>query len=209
MSKNIKESASVVFDGVLHLICLYHFVANMGKLIFKEEYELLRNTIVKTRILAQFGPLKEKLSELNNYKNILIQAELKWTEIAIEHILIPRERLSGFPFVLPYYEILIRVIEIKKLLKKIIDWNAENKMAISSVLEFYEKIEKLVMTEEVTTHFRVLEKVWNWFEAVRNILDVSRHLKDEKQITYPKTASDLKNDLRKLIEQIKKEYLFS
>lgn len=205
MSKNIKEAASVVFDGVLHLICHYHFVANMGKLIFKEEYELLRNNIVKTRILAQFVSLKEKLSELNSYKNILVQAELKWTEIAIEHILMPRERLSGFPFVLPYYEILIRVIEIKKLLKKIIDWNAENKMAISSILEFYEKIEKLIMTEEVKTHFLVLEKVWNWFEAVRNILDVSRHLKDKKQIANPKTPSDLKNDLTKLIEQIKKD----
>jgi hypothetical protein len=205
MSKNIKEAASEVFDGVLHLICHYHFVANMGKLIFKEEYELLRNNIVKTRILAQFGYLKEKLSELNVYHNILVQAELKWAEIAIEHIIMPRERRSGFPFILPYYEIIIRAIEIKKLLKKIIDWNAENKMAVSSVLEFYEKIEKLVMTEDVKKHFLVLEKVWNWFEAVRKILDVSRHLKDEKQITDPKTAADLKNDLRKLIEQIKKD----
>jgi hypothetical protein len=165
----------------------------------------LRNNIVKTRILAQFGSLKEKLSELNVYKNILVQAELKWTEIAIEYILMPRERLSSFPFVLPYYEILIRAIEIKKLLKKIIDWNAENKMAVSSVLEFYEKIEKLVMTEDVKKHFLVLEKVWNWFEEVRKILDVSRHLKDEKQITDPKTATYLKNDLRKLIQQIKKD----
>jgi len=205
LSRNIKEAASVVFNGVPHLICHYHFVANMGKLIFKEEYELLRNNIVKTRILAQFGYLKEKLSELNVYHNILVQAELKWAEIAIEHILMPRERLSGFPFVLPYYEILIRAIEIKKLLKKIIDWNAENKMAVSSVVEFYEKIEELVRAEDVKKHFLVLEKVWNWFEAVRKILDVSRHLKDDKQKTYPKTAADINNELRKLIEQIKNE----
>ncbi len=205
MSKNIKEAASVVFDGVSHLICHYHFVANMGKLIFKEEYELLRNNIVKTRILAQLGYLKEKLSELNVYHNILVQAELKWAEIAIEHILLPRERLSGFPFILPYYEILIRAIEIKKLLKKIIDWNAENKMALSSVLELYEKIDELFMTEDVKKHFLVLEKIWSWFEAIRKILDVSRHLKDEKQKKYPKTAADINNDLRKLIEQIKKD----
>ena len=133
----------------------------MGKLIFKEEYELLRNNIVKTRILAQFGYLKEKLSELNIYNNILVQAELKWAEIAIEHILMPREQLSGFPFVLPYYEILIRAIEIKKLLKKIIDWNAENKMAVSSVLEFYEKIEELVLTEDVKKHSAIPVMVVN------------------------------------------------
>jgi hypothetical protein len=116
---------------------------------------------VKTRILAQFGSLKEKLSELNVYYNILVQAELKWAEIAIEYILMPRERLSGFPFVLPYYEILIRAIEIKKLLKKIIDWNAETKMAVSSVLEFYEKIEKLVMTEDEIKEAKKLIKPYH------------------------------------------------
>jgi hypothetical protein len=206
MSKNIKEAASEVFKGVLHLICHYHFVANLGKLIFKDEYELLRNNIVKTRILAQFVSLKEKLSNLNTYKTILVQAESKWIEIAIEHILIPREKLSGFPFILPYYEIIIRVMEIKKLLKKIIDWNAENKIAVSSVLDLYEKIEKLVNTGDVKNQFLILEKFSSWFDAVRKILDVSRHLKDEEQKKEPKTAVDIKNDLRKLIEQIKKDF---
>ena len=38
----------------------------------------------------------------------------------------------------------------------------------------------LIKTEDVKKHCKVLETIWSWFEAVRKILDVTRHLKNEE-----------------------------
>ncbi|MEA3457939.1 MAG: hypothetical protein U9R21_04595, partial [Candidatus Thermoplasmatota archaeon] len=53
MSKQIRDSVSDVFPGVLQLVCHYHFVKNLGKIIFKERYESLRMSIVRTNRLSQ------------------------------------------------------------------------------------------------------------------------------------------------------------
>jgi len=205
MSKNIKDAASEIFPGTPQLICHYHFVSNLGKLIFKEEYETFRKKLVSTRILAHLLSLKKGLSELVFFKSLLAKANCKWVAIAIEYILSPREKQSGFPFILPYFEIMNRILEIKNLLRKIIDWNAEQNLAVNAVLELYESIEKLIQNDEIKiSHFR-LGKIWNWFESVREILEVSRHLKDDAHVKEPKSAADIKNSLKDLIVTIEKE----
>jgi hypothetical protein len=47
-------------------------------------------------------------------ENIIVVAERKWIALAIEHLLISRERSSNYPFVLPYLEIMNRILEMKK-----------------------------------------------------------------------------------------------
>lgn len=205
MSKNIKEAASEIFPGTPQLICQYHFVSNLGKLIFKEEYETFRKKMISTKILAHLVSLKRDLSELVSFKSLLVEADCKWVAIAVEYILSPREKQSGFPFVLPYFEIMNRVLEIKNLLKKIVEWNAEQNLAVNAVLELYESIDKLIQIDEIKIcHFRLV-KVWTWFESVRRILEVSRRLKDDKQVTEPKSAVNIKNSLQDLIIKIEKE----
>jgi hypothetical protein len=195
MSKKIKDAASEIFPGTPQLICHYHFVSNLGKLIFKEEYETFRKKMISTKIFAHLVSLKRDLSELVSFKSLLVEADCKWVAIAVEYILSPREKPSGFPFVLPYFEIMNRVFEIKNLLKKIIDWNAEQNLAVNAVLDLYESIDKLIQIDEIKIcHFR-LGKVWTWFESVRGILEVSRRLKDDKQVTEPKSAVNIKNSL--------------
>jgi hypothetical protein len=117
----------------------------------------------------------------------------------------PREKQSGFPFVLPYFEIMNRVLEIESLLKKIIDWNAEQNLAVNAVLELYESIEKLIQTDEIKIYYFRLGKVWNWFESVRGILEVSRCLKDDKQVNEPRSAVNIKSSLQDLFIKIEKE----
>ncbi len=205
MSKNIRDAASEIFPGTPQLICHYHFVSNLGKLIFKEEYETFRKKLISTKILAHLVSLKQNIFELVSFKNQLMEAECKWVALAIEYLLWPREQPSGFPFVLPYYEIMNRMLEIKVLLKKIIDWNAEQNLGVNAVLELYEYIEKPIQIDEIKTHYFQLGIIWNWFEDVRKILEVSRHLKDEGQKNEPKSAVELKNSMQKLIVKIKKE----
>ena len=205
MSKNIRDAASEIFPATPQLICHYHFVSNLGKLVFKEEYETFRKKFISAKILAHLVSVKQNISEIVVFKSQLVEAECKWVALAIEYLLWPREQPSGFPFVLPYYEIMNRVLEIKNLLKKIIDWNAEQNLAVNAILELYESIEKLIQIGEIKTHYFRLGIIWNWFEDVRKILEVSRHLKDDGQKNEPKSAVELRNSLQELIIKIKKE----
>jgi hypothetical protein len=205
MSKNIQDAATEIFPGTPQLICHYHFVSNLGKLIFKEEYEIFRKKFLSTKILAHLASLKKDLSEFVSFKSLLVEAQCKWVALAIEYLLWPREPPSGFPFVLPYYEIMNRTTEIKNLIKKIIEWNVEQNFAVKAVLELHECIEELRQIEEIKTHYFRLEIIWNWCEKVSKILEVTRHLKDDGQKTQPKSAVEIKNSLQKLIIKIKKE----
>ena len=47
MSKQIREAVTEVFPEAQQQICHYHFVNNLGKLIFKEKYAAFRKSIVK------------------------------------------------------------------------------------------------------------------------------------------------------------------
>ena len=46
MSKQIRDAAADVFPNVGQQICHYHFVKNLGKLVFKERYAAFRKSIV-------------------------------------------------------------------------------------------------------------------------------------------------------------------
>lgn len=205
MSKNIKDAASEIFPNTQQLICHYHFVSNLGKHIFKDEYEAFRKTIVKTRILGELVSLKEKAVEIDSFHNIIAKAEYKWAAIAIEYMLWPREQPSGFPFILPYFEIMNRVIEIKNFVKKIIEWNAEQNLAVKIILDLFENVEKLTQAADIKTHYFRIEKCWKWYMEMRKILEVHRHLKDEGCHDNPKLSVNIKNGLNDLISKIKSE----
>lgn len=49
MSGQIRDAVAEIFPDVLQLICQYHFVKNLGKGLFKERYETLREFIVDLR----------------------------------------------------------------------------------------------------------------------------------------------------------------
>jgi hypothetical protein len=146
------------------------------------------------------------LSKLNIYHNILVQAELKWAEIAIEHILMPRERLSGFPFVLLYYEILIRAIEIKKLLKKIIDWNAENNHRWSR-MHTRRRTGRSRTTNDMAKYGALTAILSN----LENEIYVKEVLADVKDFVYEilSITEDEIKEAQKLIKPYHNEYLVS
>ena len=202
MSKNIKDAAYEIYPNTQQLICHYHFVSNLGKLIFKDEYEAFRKTIVKTRVLGELVSLKQKVVAIDSFHNIISKAECKWVALAIEYTLWPREQPSGFPFVLPYFEIMKRVTEIKNLVKKIIEWNAEQNLAVNIILDLFDNVEYLAQADDIKTHFFRIEKCWKWFMEVRRILEVHRHLKDEGRFEDPKLSADIKIGLNDLISKI-------
>jgi len=53
MSEQIKISVSEVFPGISQQVCHYHFVRNLGDIIFKHLYQEFRREILKTNALAR------------------------------------------------------------------------------------------------------------------------------------------------------------
>jgi AAA+ ATPase superfamily predicted ATPase len=60
-SKLIREAVTEVFPEAQQQICHYHFVNNLGKLIFKEKYAAFRKSIVKMQTLSQLKRMKEDM----------------------------------------------------------------------------------------------------------------------------------------------------
>jgi len=131
--------------------------------------------VLDTHVLPQLSALKKKVSKESS-TDYLVLGERKWVALAIEYLLWPRETPSGYPFVLPYFEIMNRVLEISGLIKRIVRWNADHYLVVHAVLDFSEKLKRLTATQELQVQYYHIKKIYRWFEDARKVLGVSRHL---------------------------------
>ena len=53
-----------------------------------------------------------------------------------EHLLISRDRSSNYPFIIPYLEIMNRILEVKNMNRRILEWNASHNLDIFEIVEF-------------------------------------------------------------------------
>ena len=205
MSEEIAVSVSEVFKGVAHQICHYHFVRNIGDIIFKHRYEELRKAILDTHILARILSLKKKLMDGISNKERIVIAEYYWVRLAIEYILHPREIKSDYPFVLPYLELMNRIVEILEMFRKIVMWNSWHNKKIDFVLKFNDYLKKMVATNEVQMWYKKIQCIWKWFEEIRKVLRVSRELSEKGQMNSPTMANENDEELKKIILKIRDE----
>lgn len=205
MSKQIKEAVSEIYPEVVQVIFHYHFVKNLGKIIFKKRYEMLRGLMVETKILSQLATLKENLLHDNEHGSLLVRGQCLWVSIAVEYLLWPRERASGYPFVLPYFEIMRRMVEVKRLVGRIIHWNRDHNCAVGTVLTFSEKIECMHNSKQVMRQFNQIERIYGWFEEIRGVLDVQRHLNGNEQKNMLMNIENIRVKLDQALERINRE----
>jgi hypothetical protein len=207
MSKQIREAVTEVFPEAPQQICHYHFVNNLGKLIFKEKYAAFRKSIVKMRILSQLKKMKENIGTMAclTSENVIVIAERKWISLAIEHLLISRERSSNYPFVLPYLEIMNRILEVKNMNRRILEWNTTHNLYICEITEFSKKLDAITSNTDVNTQYANIKEIWNWFEKVRTTLRVGRHLSQNGSDPTPTNAQKLREDMETTLTNIDKE----
>jgi len=207
MSKQIRDAATEVFPEVKHQICHYHFIKNLGKVIFKEKYAAFRKNIVKMRILSQFKRMKTDISSMACLasEKVIVVAERKWITLAIEHLLICRERSSNYPFVLPYLEIMNRILEVKNMNQKILEWNTTHNLDICEITEFAKKLDAITNNTDINTQYANLKQIWSWFEKVRANLRVGRHLSQNGSVTASSNAQNMKEDIGMTLANIDKE----
>jgi len=205
MGEEIAASVSEVFPGVAQQICHYHFVRNIGDIIFKHRYEEMRRAIINTNILARILSLKKNLMDGISNKERIVIAEYYWVRLAIEYILHPREIKSDYPFLLPYLEIMNRSMEILEMFKKIVMCNSWHNKKIGFVLKFNGYLKKMVNTNEVQICYKKIQCIWKWFEEIRKVLRVSRELSEKGQINSPTMANEIDQELKKTILKIRDE----
>jgi len=128
-------------------------------------------------------------------ENVLVIAELKWIALAIEHLLISRDRSSNYPFVIPYLEIMNRVLEVKNMNRRILEWNASYNLDIFEIVEFSNKLDAITGNANVNTKYTNIKEIWGWFEMVRTTLRVGRHLSQNGCETSPTNAQKMKEDM--------------
>ena len=104
MGNGILKAAGVVWPGLPHQLCHFHYVRALGKLQFEKLESEVRQRFLGTKVLARLGELnpgekgdwriygKECAAELVAE---LSQAEPRWMRVLQDHILSPRERASG------------------------------------------------------------------------------------------------------------------
>ena len=208
MSTQIRDAAADVFPGVMQQICHYHFVKNLGNLLFKANYAAFRKNVVNKRILSQLKQMKADIctTVCRDSENVLVVAERKWITLAIEHLLICRERSSNYPFVLPYLEIMDRISVVKRLNSRIYEWNLSHNLDCQEIIEFSDKLESITSSADVNVQYANIKKIWSWFEKVRTILRVGRHLSQNGcETTAPGNSQKMKEDLMVALSDIENE----
>ncbi len=203
MGTAIKESVPSVFPGILQLICHYHFVKDLGKAVFCN-YSDLRSAVISTNALTYISDIK-----LPENGDGMEYVENLWIAIAAEYILYPRTLPSKFPFVLPYFEVLKRCIEIEGMLGSIIRWNAYHLKLIRPVPELYRTVREITLDPVVLEKYRILSRTWSWFENVRNALRVSRELSSWESSPTPVNIETMGKYLNLAISGIMNEAEFT
>jgi len=205
MSEEIADSVSEVFPEISQQVCHYHFARNLGVILFKHRYEELRRIILKTKILARIVALKKICMDgISSYEKILM-AEHYWIKLAIEYVLYPRERKSDYPFVLPYLEVINRIIEVLEMLKKIVMWNARRNIGVKVVLKFEKYSKKLTETMEIKACHSKIKQIQVWYEEIRKVLRVSREFSDKEQNVIPTKVNEMEPKFCNTIIKIRNE----
>ncbi|TAN38229.1 MAG: hypothetical protein EPN24_05915 [Candidatus Methanoperedens sp.] len=205
MSEQIKISVSEVFPGVSQQVCHYHFVRNLGDIIFKHLYQEFRRDILKTNALARILALKKICMDGISSQDGIVIAEHHWVMLGIEYVLYPREKKSDYPFVLPYLEVMNRLMEVLDMLKKIVMWNARHNIGVKVVLKFEGYLQKLAETTEVKELHSKIKVIWGWFEKIRKVLRVSREFSTNEQDVPPTKANEVKLEFNEVLMKIRTE----
>ena len=196
MSESIRMASEKVFFDVLQIICQYHFVRNLGDKVFSD-YSNFRNLVLKTKTLAVISKIRPTIDDAEIKK-----AESAWVRIAIEHILHPREKTSKFPFELPYVDVFGRCIEIKELAGRIASWNLLHNVYCGQLLELNSALTTFTGNVDLCDGYRAFDKVWEWFESIRNALRVGREMNSSASKEQPVNAELIRKNVLSTLDKI-------
>jgi hypothetical protein len=104
---------------------------------------------------------------------------------------------------LPYLEVVNRITEVLKILKKIVRWNAKHNIGVKVVLKFEKYLKKLTEIMEIKVCCNKIKHIQPWFEEIRKKLQVSREFSNKEQNLIPIKVNEMKQKFYDTIIKIR------
>lgn len=206
MSDEITASVLDVFPGVPQQVCQYSFVSNLGEIFLKDRYETFRKVILNTNILPKIVNLKQSCKIKISTSDKLIMVERYWVLLAIEYVLFPGKRKLDYPFTLPYLEIFDRLMEVSRMVEKIVMWNAWHNKGFMPVLKFQEYLKIFAAdTREVKNLYNEIKCIWKWLQEIRKVLGISREFNGKKQNNLQTYSNEIRPKFCETIRKFREE----
>ena len=180
---------------------------DLGKDVFSS-YPDLRASMVSTKALVHISNAKVPEREPRDVNGI-VHAEKLWMAIASEYALYPRNIPSKFPFVLPYFQVLERCMEIEGMLKPIIRWNASHMRLVKPVTDLFRTVREITHDPMVLEKYRIIVRTWSWFEEIRNALKISREMSTGGSGKDPVNMEAMERELNRALSAIREEGEFT
>ena len=203
MGEGILKAARILWPGVPHQICHFHWVRDLGKDLFTALEGELRRLLLATRVLARLNDLEpgapqkgqedwtgsgRKVAE--ELERELERAEVRWMRILQDHVLGPRERASRFPFELTYGTVASRLWGMAPLVHELAMWNVGERVMLASLVKAQRLLNEVTQRSELTVLVRRLERMVGWFGEVREAMGVGRDVTGSDESKGQRSAEE-------------------
>ncbi len=103
-----------------------------------------------------------------------------------------------------------RILELKRLNRRIFEWNLSNNLDCQEIIEFTDKLESIIGNADVNAQYDNTKQIWIWFEKVRTILQIGRHMSQNGcEKAKPDNSQKMKSDFMIALSDIDNESVAS
>lgn len=227
MGRGIISALDLVFEAVIHIICHFHLLRDIGKDLVLELYRKVQKALSNKKIYAEIRYQIQALEKIAGGKQL---AEKLFYLVAAQDKLTSKELLLGtlygyllnlkshenrsegygIPFDLPkvqYYKQICLIFNELLHLDTLPDFNAE----IKKTTRFYkvkEILRNIVEDRELKLIIKELDMQIVYFDQLRNIMRIAlpeckNGLNDEGKITSEKELKSMEKELADYIKTLK------
>ncbi len=183
MGEGIRKAAGMVWSGVPHQLCHFHYVRALGKDLFKALESSIRRTLLAKKVLARLGKLNpggkgdwlvfgQKCAK--ELEGLLSAVEPRWVRILQDDILSPRERASQFPFTPTYGTVANRAWAMDPVVHELLEWNMEHDVRLKTLTRAGDLLRKLTGDKELSRRVHRMKGLMEMYSEFREALGVGR-----------------------------------
>lgn len=224
MGKGIMAAIEKVFPTIPDFICHFHFLRDIGKDLFEEEYLKVKNVLTKYKIrttLRQKAKALEKFAcesvvirdlEVSIHNGHIEPSLLKKIPSVSTYLLIHwafeiSDQLHGygFPFDRPHLIFYQRLKVLHAELKHLMDTQVQSKIKHKRLIRgVWQLLNDVINNKEVNKYVERLEEKIKVFDKLRKALRIAlpegkRGLNDDGEHVYIKTIEEKVKEFRKWI----------
>ncbi|MCP3852572.1 MAG: transposase [Gammaproteobacteria bacterium] len=194
MGKAILAAIAIVFPNVLDFICHFHFLRDIGKDLFRKEYQVIRNCLKKHGIRTQLRQKLRALSKIieqgpqaiQDLKESIEKGHLKIASVeqlpaistyAMIHWAFDVAQQSagyGFPFDYPHLIFLQRLRVVHSVLVQIKDIHLRHKVRDNRPFyQLWRILDEVIKDKELNSSVALMEEKTTVFNKLRQALRIA------------------------------------